>query len=105
MSKKYLFYSAAGIFGWVGLFKLYTNIEMKYTPAYRGSVIHAINDPTVESLLGTPISAGFWASGFVDPKKGNAKISTKLKGPKGQLILDAEAIGKRRTWTITNLIL
>ena len=58
LRQKYLTYGLAGLAGWVGLFKLYYNFEKKYTPAYRGSVIHAIDDPGVQYVLGTPIDVG-----------------------------------------------
>eukprot|EP01135_Chromosphaera_perkinsii_P006871 Nk52_evm26s621 gene=Nk52_evmTU26s621 len=104
-TKKMAGYAVAGIGGWLALFKLYYNFEKKYTPAYRGSVIHAMDDPGVQTLLGTPIQPGYWIGGTVDPKKGVADLSVTLKGPKGEGLLEAKAEGKRRSWAITGLVL
>jgi hypothetical protein len=90
---------ALAFFGIMGL--------MKTSGAYQLAVETARSNPTVQEILGTPVSDGLFTSGSVSESgaEGEADLGIPLSGPRQNGTLRAKAVKEENTWRILTLIL
>lgn len=88
-----------GVFGGI----LYS---LKHSQAYALGVSKLQNSPIAESVLGTPIAAGF-PMGSISSKgaNGNAALSFSATGSKAAGVAFLQAIKKDGVWSLTRLAL
>ncbi|HEY3056823.1 MAG TPA: cytochrome c oxidase assembly factor 1 family protein [Thermoanaerobaculia bacterium] len=75
------------------------------TDVYTQALHRAQTSPAVISVLGEPITAGWWVSGsvHVENRTGEASITFPISGPKGKAKVHAEAKKKDDIWTYSEL--
>ncbi|MEM6757527.1 MAG: cytochrome c oxidase assembly factor Coa1 family protein [Planctomycetota bacterium] len=57
--------------------------RLKQSDPYRLALATAAGHPSVQSALGRPVEAGFFAAGLVDEAEAEAELTMRLRGPAG----------------------
>ena len=78
---------------------------IKHSDVYREALRRAQNDPAVIAALGTPIEAGFYATGSVNVNNGagNANVDFPISGPKGKATVHAVATKNGSAWEYSEM--
>lgn len=78
---------------------------MKSSDAYKAGLARAQASPAVSAALGSPIEAGWFASGSVNVTgpSGEAHLEIPISGPKGQGKVFVEATKSAGAWTYSKL--
>ncbi|MEM9882808.1 MAG: cytochrome c oxidase assembly factor Coa1 family protein [Planctomycetota bacterium] len=62
----------------------YTTLgRLKQSDPFQLALATAAGHPAVQSALGRPVEAGFFAAGFIDEAKDEAELTMRLRGPAG----------------------